>query len=101
MSAPKVDVLAALSHRVAVLDSDGFAETAKTWHEVYVAVFALIEAAQQFKRDHDQAQADAEGEWLIQPDAGCYECTLHTVPHDKDTGLCGYHKLERALGAVP
>ena len=36
-----VDVLSVIYHRIAVLKSDGFAETAETWREVYAAVEAL------------------------------------------------------------
>ena len=45
MSAGQVDVLAALFHRVATLEADGFAGTAETWGNVYAAVAELIAVA--------------------------------------------------------
>jgi hypothetical protein len=37
---------------------------------------------------------DLEGRFPA--DEGCIECTVGTVPNDKNTGLCGYH-LARAV----
>lgn len=30
-------------------------------------------------------------------DSGCIECTLGTVPHNRDTGLCAHHLRVRAI----
>lgn len=46
---------------------------------------------------HEKCEGDSEGHWP-QPDHGCIECTLGTVPNDKNTGLCAYHETRRVLG---
>lgn len=101
----KIDVLGIMDRAISIASED--AEHFRAGNEdVALLTLAkdvisdLLAASRKFMRDYDEAQADAEDEWLIQPDAGCYECTLHTVPHDKDTGLCGYHATERALARV-
>jgi hypothetical protein len=33
----------------------------------------------------------------VEPDAGCIECTVGTVPNDRNTGLCAFHRARAAL----
>jgi hypothetical protein len=46
---------------------------------------------------HETTESDSEGHYP-HPDTGCLECTLGTVPNDKNTGLCAYHATRRVLG---
>lgn len=45
----------------------------------------------------DDETANRDGEHCIQPDTGCIECTLGTVPNDQNTGLCAYHSAKKLL----
>lgn len=45
----------------------------------------------------DDVESDSEGRYP-HPNTGCLECTLGTVPNDKNTGLCAYHEARRVLG---
>ena len=45
----------------------------------------------------DDEASNREGEYVLPPDAGCIECTLGTVPNDKNTGLCAYHSAQKVL----
>lgn len=46
---------------------------------------------------HESLSADTEGKYPM-PDTGCIECTVGTVPNNRNTGLCAYHGAKRLLG---
>jgi hypothetical protein len=57
--------------------------------ELTAALQGMVEA-------HEETLSDSEGHYP-QPDSGCIECTLGTVPNDRNTGLCAYHKARELL----
>lgn len=45
-----------------------------------------------------QIEYAMEGEVLNRmADAGCIQCTVGTVPNDRNTGLCAYHEATRLI----
>lgn len=46
---------------------------------------------------HENLSADTEGRYP-EPDVGCVECTVGTVPNNRNTGLCAYHGAKKLLG---
>lgn len=60
----------------------------------------LIRALKRFVDDIDNYVSNNDGHYpedSDMPDAGCIECTLGTVPNDRNTGLCAYHQAREAL----
>lgn len=37
---------------------------------------------------------------MVEPDAGCIECTCGTTPNNLNTGLCAFHEMARLLGRL-
>lgn len=56
----------------------------------------LTAALQGMVDEHEETLSDTEGRYPC-ADHGCLECTLGTVPDDKNTGLCVYHKAVELL----
>lgn len=48
----------------------------------------------------DDETSSRDGQFVLWPEAGCIECTVGTVPNDKNTGLCAYHAAYRALKRI-
>lgn len=46
---------------------------------------------------HENLESDTEGRYP-QPDVGCIECTVGTVPDRLNTRLCAYHTAKKLLG---
>ena len=44
----------------------------------------------------EHIEAETEGAYPP-PDVGCIECTVGTVPDDRNTGLCAYHNAKHIL----
>lgn len=62
------------------------------------ARIAMLQSAlSRLLKDIDDEMGNREGVSVLPPDSGCIECTLGTVPNDKNTGLCAYHAAHRAL----
>lgn len=54
----------------------------------------LLAALLASEREYENLDEDAP------VDAGCIECTLGTVPNDKNTGLCAHHLRVAAIAKV-
>lgn len=59
-------------------------------------VRAAVHVLRSFICNYDPERAVID----VEPDPGCLECTAGTTPHDRQTGLCAYHKALRAIAAA-
>jgi hypothetical protein len=62
----------------------------KRIHELEVVLNRMVLA-------HENTMSESDGQWP-QPDTGCIECTVGTVPDKYNTGPCAYHSAKRLLG---
>ncbi len=53
----------------------------------------LYEALTELLHDYDPEDAVIR----VEPDPGCILCTKGVTPNDKNTGLCSFHKAEKAM----
>jgi hypothetical protein len=103
-----IDLLVELVHKTELTDDPDTGEDAsyialapsEVERRLNLAINAIRDLTAAAAKHLRAAQADAEDRFLIDPDPGCLECTSGTTPHDRNTGLCGYHALERALAKV-
>ena len=58
----------------------------------------LVYLVRRLVRQIETAQSDSEGHYPV-PDAGCFDCTVGTVPDRLNTGLCAYHRALVVLNA--
>ena len=59
-------------------------------------IFALESTLRRFVTLYEETQSNSEGHYP-QPDSGCIECTLGTVPNRLNIGLCAYHRAKELL----
>ncbi len=91
-----------LKPRIATVD---YTDGAHSFHEADARLIAqapaMAEALEAFVKTYDDYVSNHDGLCPFDcPDAGCIECTIGTVPNDKNTGLCAYHLAKAALAKV-
>lgn len=76
-----------------LMDDDGRDEANAS---LIAAAPDLLHALRRMVKAHDDLSADTDGE-TPRADPGCIECTVGTVPNDRNTGLCAYHNASRVI----